>query len=114
VSGKLTPLLSQKFLTPDQFAKKARSYLTPKEWDQYQDKVVSHAQAQGEFEVVKVANGHVAVVVDSTTLYHGKYPYVWGGSIGEAQSQGDKSVGEVWNTKDRDKVKIWRSKTPVP
>ena len=48
-------------------------------------------------------NGHVAVVV-SGELYGKKYPYVWGGSIGGAQSKGDKSVGEVWNSKDRDSV----------
>jgi cell wall-associated NlpC family hydrolase len=48
-------------------------------------------------------NGHVAIVV-SGKLYREKYPVVWGGSTGGAQSQGDKSVGEVWNRKDRDKV----------
>jgi hypothetical protein len=48
-------------------------------------------------------NGHVAIVVTGT-LYREKYPVVWGGSIGGAQSKGDKSVGEVWNNKDRDSV----------
>ena len=48
-------------------------------------------------------NGHVAIVV-SGKLYKEKYPVVWGGSTGGAQSQGDKSVGEVWNKKDRDNV----------
>jgi cell wall-associated NlpC family hydrolase len=48
-------------------------------------------------------NGHVAVVV-SGDLYRSKYPLVWGGSTGSAQSQGTKSVGEVWNRTDRDNV----------
>lgn len=48
-------------------------------------------------------NGHVAIVVDGD-LYRQKYPMLWGGSIGSAQSQGTKSVGEVWNTRDRDSV----------
>jgi len=48
-------------------------------------------------------NGHVAVVV-SGDLYRSKYPKVWGGSTGSAQSQGTKSVGEVWNRSDRDNV----------
>lgn len=52
------------------------------------------------------ANGHVAVVVDGP-LYRGKYPLVWGGSIGSAQSQGSKSVGEVWNRSDRDSVQYY-------
>lgn len=55
-------------------------------------------------------NGHVAVVVNGQ-LYRGKYPLVWGGSLGSAQSQGNKSVGEVWNTRDRDNVKYY-SYTP--
>jgi len=45
--------------------------------------------------------GHVAVVV-AGALYRNKYPTVWGGSTGSAQSKGTKSVGEVWATKDRD------------
>jgi hypothetical protein len=48
-------------------------------------------------------NGHVVVVVGGM-LYRGKYPKCWGGSIGSAQSRGVKSVGEVWNTTDRDSV----------
>lgn len=51
-------------------------------------------------------NGHVAIVV-SGTLYKRQYPVVWGGSIGGAQSQGDKSVGEVWNNADRDNVRYY-------
>jgi hypothetical protein len=47
--------------------------------------------------------GHVAVIVDGD-LYHSKYPTCWCGSTGAAQSQGELSVGEVWNRKDRDKV----------
>jgi hypothetical protein len=52
------------------------------------------------------SNGHVVVVV-SGTLYKDKYPSCWGGSIGSAQSEGTKSVGEVWNRKDRDSVGYW-------
>lgn len=52
------------------------------------------------------SNGHVAIVV-SGKLYKNKYPAVWGGSIGGAQSQGDKTVGEVWNTRDRDSVEYY-------
>lgn len=51
----------------------------------------------------KKSNGHVVIVVDGD-LYHGKYPPCWCGSIGAAQSQGDLSVGEVWNRTDRDKT----------
>lgn len=51
-------------------------------------------------------NGHVAIVV-SGKLYKNKYPSVWGGSIGGAQSQGEKTVGEVWNTTDRDSVEYY-------
>lgn len=52
-------------------------------------------------------NGHIVVVVDGT-LYRGIYPIVWGGSIGNAQSRGTKSVGEVWNRTDRDNVLYYR------
>lgn len=48
-------------------------------------------------------NGHVAIVV-SGELYNKKYPKCWCGSIGAAQSQGTKSIGEVWNRTDRDNV----------
>ncbi|MCQ8895728.1 hypothetical protein NQT62_04630 [Limnobacter humi] len=51
----------------------------------------------------KRSNGHVAIVVYGD-LYRHRYPKVWGGSIGAAQSRGDKSVGEVWNNVDRDQV----------
>ncbi|MCC7066824.1 MAG: hypothetical protein IT523_00065 [Burkholderiales bacterium] len=53
------------------------------------------------------ANGHVAVVV-SGTLYREVYPLCWCGSIGSAQSCGTKSVGEVWNRRDRDQVTYYR------
>lgn len=52
------------------------------------------------------SHGHVVVVVPGA-MYQGKYPIVWGGSIGSAASQGTKSVGEVWNRADRDNVKYW-------
>jgi hypothetical protein len=54
-------------------------------------------------------HGHVAVVV-SGPLYHSKYPVVWcgGGSLG--RSNGNKTVGEVWATSDRDKVKYFTYK----
>ena len=48
-------------------------------------------------------SGHVAVVVRGK-LYKNQYPVVWGGSTGGAQSQGEKTVGEVWNRADRDNV----------
>jgi hypothetical protein len=51
-------------------------------------------------------NGHVAIVVDGA-LYNGKYPPVWGGSIGSAQSKGTKTVGEVWRKTDRDAVRYY-------
>lgn len=54
-----------------------------------------HTPARGQ--------GHVAVVV-AGALYREKYPKVWGGSTGSAQSPGTKSVGEVWSSKDRDNV----------
>ncbi len=53
-------------------------------------------------------NGHVVVIVDGE-MYRGKYPRCWGGSLGSAQSKGTKSVGEVWNTKDRDAVKYFHN-----
>ncbi len=48
--------------------------------------------------------GHVAVVI-SGPLYRQKYPMCWCGSIAGAvgQSQGLKSVGQVWNRTDRDR-----------
>lgn len=54
-------------------------------------------------------NGHVVVVVDGP-LYRNTYPLCWGGSIGSAQSRGNKSVGEVWNRTDRDNVLYYRLK----
>jgi hypothetical protein len=54
----------------------------------------------------KRGNGHVVIVV-SGNLYRNTYPMCWGGSIGTAQSRGDKSVGEVWNRTDRDSVKYY-------
>lgn len=48
-------------------------------------------------------HGHVGVVVPGP-LYHDLYPRMWCGSIGSAQSQGDKSVGEVWRRTDRNNV----------
>lgn len=49
------------------------------------------------------SNGHVVIIV-SGALYRDMYPRCWGGSTGNAQSRGDKSVGEVWNRTDRDNV----------
>jgi len=51
-------------------------------------------------------NGHVVIIV-SGDLYKGIYPKCWCGSIGSAQSQGTKSVGEVWSRTDRDSVGYW-------
>lgn len=59
---------------------------------------VGHTPARG--------NGHVVIIVGGK-LYRDKYPMCWGGSIGSAQSQGTKSVGEVWNRRDRDSVKYF-------
>ncbi len=57
-------------------------------------------------------HGHVAIVV-AGTLYNKKYPLVWGGSMGSAQSQGTKSTGEVWNRTDRDNVQYYAYSTAV-
>lgn len=57
-------------------------------------------------------NGHVAIVFGGK-LYKEKYPVVWCGSTGGAQSRGDKSVGEVWNNKDRDNVVYYSYALPV-
>jgi hypothetical protein len=54
-------------------------------------------------------NGHVVIVVDGP-LYRNIYPLCWGGSIGSAQSQGTKSVGEVWNRSDRDAILYYKAK----
>jgi cell wall-associated NlpC family hydrolase len=53
------------------------------------------------------SHGHVVIVVDGA-LYHGKYPPVWCGSIGSAQSKGNKTVGEVWRKTDRDAVRYYQ------
>lgn len=52
------------------------------------------------------AHGHVAIVI-SGPLYKGKYPRCWSGSLGGAKSQGEKSIGEIWNRTDRDKVNYY-------
>ena len=52
-------------------------------------------------------NGHVVIVVEGV-LYHNKYPPVWGGSIGSAESRGTKTVGEVWRSTDRDAVQYYQ------
>jgi len=58
-------------------------------------------------------HGHVGVVVTGT-LYRDKYPKLWCGSLGGlAKSQGEKSVGEVWNRADRDNVKYYEFSTAV-
>ncbi len=54
-------------------------------------------------------NGHVVIVVDGP-LYRNTYPLVWGGSIGNAQSRGTKTVGEVWSRADRDAVQYYKLK----
>jgi hypothetical protein len=51
-------------------------------------------------------SGHVVVIVGGSP-YRGKYPFCWGGSTSNAQSKGNKSVGEVWNTRDRDNVQYY-------
>lgn len=60
----------------------------------------------------KASQGHVVVVIGGP-LYRGKYPKCWGGSTGAAQSNGNKSVGEVWNTVDRDRVAYYMYRQPV-
>jgi len=58
-------------------------------------------------------HGHVGVVV-SGALYRDKYPKLWCGSLGGlGKSQGDKSVGEVWNRADRDNVKYYEYSSAV-
>jgi len=51
------------------------------------------------------SHGHVAVVTPGE-LYRGAYPTVWSGSLGgiAGQSQGDRSVGQIWRVDDRDRV----------
>jgi hypothetical protein len=58
-------------------------------------------------------HGHIGVVV-AGPLYRDTYPTLWCGSLGgQAQSQGDKSVGEVWNRADRDSVGYYEYSTSV-
>ena len=58
-------------------------------------------------------HGHVGVVV-AGALYRELYPKLWCGSLGgQAQSQGEKSVGEVWNRADRDSVAYYEYTTAV-
>lgn len=52
---------------------------------------------------ISTNQGHIVIVIDGP-LNHNKYPICWGGSTGRAQSKGDKSISEVWNRIDRDKV----------
>jgi hypothetical protein len=68
------------------------------------------AGLDGSKQKRKSSSGHVVVVVDGP-LYHKKYPLCWCGSTGDAQSQGDKSVGEVWAVADRDHVEyfVWQT-----
>jgi hypothetical protein len=49
--------------------------------------------------------GHVAIVTPGN-LYRGVYPTVWSGSAGgiAGQSQGERSVGQIWRIDDRDRV----------
>lgn len=60
----------------------------------------------------KASQGHVVIVI-SGPLYRGTYPKCWGGSTGAAQSNGNKSVGEVWNTVDRDRAGYYMYRQPV-
>lgn len=60
----------------------------------------------------KASQGHIVIVI-SGPLYRGKYPKCWGGSTGTAQSNGNKSVGEVWNTADRDRIAYYMYRHPV-
>jgi hypothetical protein len=51
-------------------------------------------------------HGHVGVIVGGP-IDRGRYPIIWCGSIGRAQSQGGSSVGQVWNPAVRDDVEYW-------
>jgi len=59
-------------------------------------------------------NGHVSIIVDGKR-YHGKYPMCWSGSINPTwgQSQGNKSIGEVFSTSDRDNVHYYMYPKPL-
>lgn len=72
----------------------------------------AEAAARGKFVIAALASkdhvppakhGHVVVVIGGA-LYNGKYPMCWGGSLGDYCSKGDKSVGQVWGKRHRDKV----------
>jgi len=57
----------------------------------------------------KPKHGHVAIVVPGE-LYRKIYPKVYcGGMSPLGRSQGDKSVGEIWATVDRDSVKYYQA-----
>jgi hypothetical protein len=51
-------------------------------------------------------SGHVVIIVGGA-LYRSKYPLCRCGSTSTAQSQGNKSIGEVWNRTDRDNVQYY-------
>lgn len=63
------------------------------------------------------SNGHVVVIqplapvrrpVTPKSLYRGLYPPAWGGDIGKRyMSQGNLSVGEIFNRKVRDRVRYY-------
>lgn len=57
-------------------------------------------------------NGHVVVIIEGPP-YRNIYPLCYGGSIGSAQSPGTKSVGEVWNRTDRDRVQYYVAPTII-
>jgi len=65
----------------------------------------------GEHQPVK-SNGHIVVIVQGP-VYRNKYPRCWGGSIGGAQSAGTRSVGEVWNNRDRDQIRYYAWNTAI-
>lgn len=62
-------------------------------------------------------HGHVVIIhplptaelpVTKADLYRGVYPRAWGGDIGRKyMSTGNKSVGEIFNTRVRDKVRYY-------
>lgn len=66
------------------------------------------AGMKGKDHKVPRNNGHVALVI-SGPLYLNKYPRCWAGSLGSpsGQSQGQKSVGQVWRPVDRDNVQYF-------
>jgi hypothetical protein len=82
-------------------------------WEKLADGAMAKNQASRGYLVIACqkgadysppqGSGHVAIVIDGI-LYRDKYPVCWGGSTGNAQSRGNKSVGEVWNPASRDRV----------